>query len=394
MGEMIEIKGSQSYPTLQELIEQGKKSFEEHFNRKASAVGYSPGRVNLIGEHVDYNDGFVLPMAIPLYTVVVGSANELDVCRVHTLYEQADKPHQMELKYDQLKPEPPVWSNYVKGVMANFPGSKINFDAVIVTSNPVGGGLSSSAALELSLFKFLSALSDPAVSKSEMALLCQRADHHFVGVPCGIMDQMAVAVGQKDHAILLDCRSLKTELVPLSDQNLVVLVANSGIRHKLVSSEYAQRRRCCEQVASMMGKRSLRDVSMKELETSQSVFQMETYQYGRHVITEIERTLSAAEALKKNDYLVFGALMTQSHISLRDDYKVSIPEIDELCEVAVKCDGVYGSRITGGGFGGCTVTLVRADKVESTIEEMSTKCRCKPLFYVFKPCDGANLTKL
>lgn len=231
-------------------------------------------------------------------------------------------------------------------------------------------------------------------SKQEIALLCQKADHHFVGIPCGIMDQFAVALGEKDHALLLDCRSLVTELVPLKCEDVVILVANSHIRHQLASSEYSSRKKCCEQVASMLGKGSLRDVSMKELETSQSVLQVEMYQYSRHVINEIERTISAGEALKKNDFTVFGALMTQSHISLRDDYKVSCPEIDELCEAAMDCDGVYGSRITGGGFGGCTVTLVKANKAEATIARMKEKCKCNPTFYVFKPSYGGGHRKL
>lgn len=208
------------------------------------------------------------------------------------------------------------------------------------------------------------------------------------------MDQFVVVMGEKDHALLIDCRSLSTELVPLISDDIVILVANSNIRHELSGSEYSSRRKNCEQVASQLGKSSLRDVSMKELETSQTVLPLVQYHYSRHVITEIERTLSASEALKKSDYVIFGALMTQSHISLRDDYKVSVPEIDELCEIALESEGVYGSRITGGGFGGCTVTLVRADKVESTISNMKSKSRISVDFYVFKPAGGANHIKL
>lgn len=393
---MVQIAGAQVVPSLDDLIKQGIEEFEKIFQAEATVVGFSPGRVNLIGDHVDYNDGLVLPMAIPVYTVVIGAPNSFQICRIESLSNKLESPKRVELKFDSLTIGPPSWSNYVKGVISTFPGIKKPFDALILSSIPIGAGLSSSAALEVAFFNFLQGLSgsDLGISKQEIALLCQNAEHTFAGVPCGIMDQFVVVMGKKDHALLIDCRSLSTELVPLVSDDIVILVANSNIRHELAGSEYSSRRKNCEQVAQMLGKSSLRDVSMKELETSQTVLPLEQYQYSRHVITEIERALSASEALKKSDYVIFGALMTQSHCSLRDDYKVSVPEIDELCEIALESEGVYGSRITGGGFGGCTVTLVSANKVESTINNMMTKSRISVDFYVFKPAEGASYKSL
>jgi galactokinase len=224
--------------------------------------------------------------------------------------------------------------------------------------------------------------------------MCQKAEQTYVGVPCGIMDQFAVIMSKKDHAFLLDCRSLNYELISFPNKDVVILVINSNAHHNLDQSEYAERRKSCEQVAAMLAKSSLRDVSMKELETSRSVLQLDQYQYARHVITEIERTISASEALKKNDLVVFGALMTQSHYSLRDDYQVSCPEIDSLVEAALECECVYGSRMTGGGFGGCTVTLIKADKVFKAIDYIKSKCRFNPKFYILKAVDGAHYRKL
>lgn len=227
-------------------------------------------------------------------------------------------------------------------------------------------------------------------SGKEKALMCQKAEQQYAGVPCGIMDQYVVILGKKYYAFLLDCRSLKYELIPFPNEELVILVINSNVHHNLILSKYAERRINCEQVSAMLAKSCLRDVSMKELETSRSVLQLDQYHFARHVITEIERTLSASEALKKKDFTVFGTLMTQSHYSLRDDFSVSCPEIDSLVEAALECEGVFGSRMTGGGFGGCTVTLVRKDKVKKVIEYIKSKSRINVQFYIFKSVDGAN----
>jgi len=208
------------------------------------------------------------------------------------------------------------------------------------------------------------------------------------------MDQLITFSGKEGHAVLIDCRSLETESIPLNSPDHVFLVTNSNVKHELASSEYAIRKQACDQVSSLLGKSSLRDLSMRELESSANVLTPELYRVARHVVTEIERTTDAKEALKRKELDVFGTLMTQSHVSLRDDYKVSCPEIDELVEAALECEGVLGSRITGGGFGGCTVTLVSKDKVDELKALIVKKYRGKPSFYVFQPAEGGKILKL
>lgn len=231
-------------------------------------------------------------------------------------------------------------------------------------------------------------------SIDEKAKLCQKAEHTFAGMPCGIMDQLISLSGEEGSAVLIDCRTLDTEAVPLTNNDFVFVVTNSNVKHELASSEYANRRRSCEQAASMLGKNSLRDVSMRELESSLPALDQDLYRTARHVITEIERTGDAAEALKRGEVSVFGALMTQSHISLRDDYKVSCSEIDEIVEIALETEGVLGSRITGGGFGGCAVSLVRADRAQALIDNIAQKYHGNANSYTFLPGAGGKILEL
>ncbi|RWS21463.1 galactokinase-like protein, partial [Leptotrombidium deliense] len=297
---------------------------------------------------------------------------------------------------DNLKPGYPRWANYVKGVIANFPSLVVPFKALIVSSVPIGSGLSSSASLEVSTFTFLEGLlnTNLGISLQEKAVICQRAEHLYANVPCGLMDQLITLMGRENNALLIDCKSLETQLVEISDANISFLVCNSKVRHSLADSEYSSRRKVCEQVAVLLARSSLRDVCMRELETSKSVLTEQMYSIARHVITEISRTESAAEALKAKDYTVFGTLMTQSHISLRDDYKVSCAEVDELVEITLECDGVYGSRMTGAGFGGCTITLLKSECVNQVIDQIKSKYRGSPDFLIVKPTQGAQFKVL
>ena len=290
-----------------------------------------------------------------------------------------------------LTPEKPLWANYVKGVIANFGFKTSSFNGAIVTSVPLGGGLSSSASLEVAMCMFLEQLCPESKKRAlkEKALLCQKAEHEFANVPCGIMDQCISVMGQEGHALLLDCRSIETQAVPLSDPNVAIVVINSNVKHNLSNSEYPKRRKRCEDAAKSLGLKSLRDASMSLLEGKKSELDDVTYRRACHVITEIQRTQDAVTALRKNDYELFGKLMVGSHNSLRDDYEVSCAELDQLVKLALEVEGVYGSRMTGGGFGGCTVTLVKKSAVEKLTNHIKAGYE-KATIYVTSPAHGAG----
>ncbi|KAL3878009.1 hypothetical protein ACJMK2_035649 [Sinanodonta woodiana] len=384
-------------PTVQELVQKACEVFKGQFGGQPEKASCAPGRVNLIGEHTDYNDGFVFPMALPLVTVMVGRRTDSGKCRVLTLAEAVDDPKYVEFPVpsaeEPLEKGTPKWANYVKGVVANFIGTVYSFDAVIITSVPIGGGVSSSASIEVATYTFLDQL-DPAaadnVSKKDKALACQKAEHVYAGMPCGIMDQFISMMGDEGHALLIDCRSMTSRLVPLSDPSVVVLVTNSNVKHELTGSEYPTRRRQCETAAQLMGKQSLREATEKDLEEHKDKLNEETYRRVRHVIREIARTEEAATALENNNYKRFGELMVESHNSLRDDYEVSCPELDQLVEAALEVKGVYGSRMTGGGFGGCTVTLLHKNSIDKALEHVQMRYKGVPTFYVCAASSGAH----
>lgn len=382
-------------PEVASLVKEAQEVFQKVFGGAALVAAVAPGRVNIIGEHTDYNDGFVFPMALPMVTVVVGRRVEGSRCRVHTTSPMADKPHQVEFPAPSpstpLQPGSPSWANYVKGVVANFQGSISGFDAVVTTSVPLGGGLSSSASLEVATYTFLEALTGiHAPSLREKALACQRAEHDFANMPCGIMDQFISTMGKQGNALLIDCRSMESTLVPLSDPSVTLVITNSNVRHTLSGSEYPTRRRQCSEAAAALGKQSLRDATMKDLEEHKSSLSEEAFRRARHVISEIGRTQQAVEVLKRGDYTTFGKLMTDSHYSLRDDFEVSCPELDQLVVAAVEVQGVFGSRMTGGGFGGCTVSLMKVESVDKFIAHTRQKYNGSPTFYVCSPSEGAH----
>lgn len=384
------------------LIRYASDLFRKHFNVQPEICGCAPGRVNLIGEHTDYNDGFVLPLALPMVTVLVGKRNLVPLCRIITSCPSVDDPKEIEFEIQPyelnagLEPGKPSWANYVKGVIANYKGKLCGFDALIATSVPVGGSLSSSAALEVATYTFLDGLSeDPCkLGLSSKALACQNAEHEFAGTPCGIMDQFISFMGEKDHALLLDCRSLKCKLISLKSPEIAILITNTNVHHNLAVSEYSNRKKQCETAAEILGKRSLRDVGLLELENKKEKMDDLIYRRAFHVVTEIQRTVDAARALEDENYEIFGILMQDSHKSLRDNYEVSCPELNEVVNAALEVDGVFGSRMTGGGFGGCTVTLLKSSCIDSVINNIKIKYKKCPTFYVCRPGDGANMTKL
>lgn len=392
---------AQKTRSAESLIKEACEAFEKRFNSKPTVAARAPGRVNLIGEHTDYNAGFVFPMALPMVTVIVGNPTTTGTCRVETLASGTDSPRYTEFPIAELKKGSPKWCNYVKGVAAQMTGTVPSFDAVIVSSVPLGGGVSSSAALEVATYKFLEQMEGvstdlPIIQK---ILKCQKAEHEFAGMPCGIMDQYISMTGREGHALLLDCRSEQGRLVPLSDPNVVVLVTNSNVKHELTGSEYPTRRRQCQEAAKLLGVPSLRDATEAMLEAKKTDLDEETFRRVRHVVSEIKRTDEAATALENGDYQTFGRLMVESHESLRDDYEVSCKELDQLVEFAMqmKGEGVFGSRMTGGGFGGCTVTLVEAKNVQKVIEYIDGKYKAvgnKATFYVCPPSEGAKKISL
>ncbi|XP_020858171.1 galactokinase isoform X2 [Phascolarctos cinereus] len=386
-------------PEVGALLEKARRTFHKEFGSAPTLAVSAPGRVNLIGEHTDYNDGLVLPMALELVTVMVGIPRLDGLISLVTTSEYADEPRRVEFPVptaeQPLEPGMPRWANYVKGVIQHYPAGPLpGFNAVVASSVPLGGGLSSSASLEVATYTFLQQLCPDSGAAATRAQVCQRAEHSFAGVPCGIMDQLISLFGQKGHALLIDCRSLETCPVPLSDPGVAVLITNSNVRHSLGSSEYPIRRRQCELAAKALGKKSLREVDMKDLEAGKELLTKEEYRRARHVVGEIQRTAEAAAALSASNYKAFGRLMVESHNSLRDDYEVSCPELDQLVMLALSVPGVYGSRMTGGGFGGCTVTLLEADAATRAMQHIQEQYKGTATFYLSKAADGAKVQPL
>ena len=338
--------------------------FEAHFGSGGEIlVVRAPGRVNLIGEHTDYNDGFVMPIAIDRDTVTVCRKREDDRLRVYStnVNETVD--------VDLADNDVPPWSRYVLGVakVLRRDGAELcGIDAVIESDIPVGAGLSSSAALEISSGYALLRASRQPIEKLVLALAAQQAEHEFVGTQCGIMDQYVSAMGVHDAAMLIDCRTLDSTTIPLDTTETAIVICDTGVKHDLASSAYNERRRECEEAVRLLqdvlpGISALRDVTFAQFEQHERILPHPIRRRARHVITENERTLAAADAMRRTDLREMGRLMYASHESLRENYEVTIPELDALVEETRKIPGVYGSRMTGGGFGGCTVSILRRE---------------------------------
>ncbi|CAB3223632.1 unnamed protein product [Arctia plantaginis] len=380
------------------LLQKAREKFLATFGRQPTAAAGAPGRLNLIGDHIDYCEGFVLPAALPFLTLVVGASNNSTECNVVSVLssgEVVSASFPAPTTSTALKPGPPAWTNYVKGVVANFPGEVPGFDAVIVTDVPMGSGLSSSAAVEVSVFSFLEALTGTKVGLVEKAKLCQKAEHEFPGMPCGIMDQYIVTMGKKDHALLIDCRSLEAEQIPLDLGDLAILVTNSNVKHQLTGSEYPQRRAQCQEAADRLGLPSLRGARIEDLEKlkAQNCDDL-VLKRARHVIEETRMTVEATKAMKEKDFRRVGELFYQSHESLSHLMEVSCPELDQIVDIMRGVPGVLGARMTGGGFGGCVVTLVKKSDLDDVKQHVLSQYKGKPTFFVCQPSDGARILKL
>ena len=374
-----------------------RQNFERLYHDRPAIVR-APGRVNLIGEHTDYNDGFVMPAAIGFYTWIAANVRSDRV--LHARSEEFAET--IDLKLETLSGPPSKhWSDFVRGVAAVLQNRGVALKGANLAIHgqvPMGAGLSSSASLEVAIGLALLSAADVEVKQLDLVKACQQAEHEYVGTRCGIMDQFVAVFGQEGHALMLDCRSLEYQTLAIpSDVRLVI--CNSMVKHELASGEYNRRRADCEAgVAtfrqSMPQVRALRDVSVADLEENKNKLSEQIFRRCRHVISENNRVLDAAEALRSSDLHTFGKLMYKSHDSLRDDYEVSCRELDLLVEIAASCEGVYGSRMTGGGFGGCTVTLVRSASVDSFRDKIVSKYAAEtgltPDVYVCSAAQGAG----
>lgn len=350
------------------------RTFADDFRKRFASeptVVSAPGRVNLIGEHTDYNDGFVLPFAIDKRTFAGVALNDKGRVRAYTL--TLDKAG--EFGIDDSTPKRRDWTTYLRGVISVLREKGIAIkgaDVLIDSDVPFGAGLSSSAALEISLGLALTTAAGVEIGRRELAFAGQRVEHEFAGVRSGIMDQFASALCEAGNALLLDCRSQETEQVPLNIEDAILVICDSRVKHSLASSEYNTRRQECEQGVEIISKtfediESLRDVDAARFEQVESELPENVRKRCRHVISENARTLAAVEALKQGDLVEVGRLMFASHASLRLDYEVSAPELDVLVDTAGRIQAAYGSRMTGGGFGGCTINLL----AESVFEEFA-----------------------
>ena len=376
------------------------KFAEIYGDAEGAGVYFAPGRVNMIGEHTDYNGGHVFPCALTIGTYAAVKKRTDRKLRFYSM--NFESLGIVESSLDDLTPSDKAgWTNYPKGVMWAFAGRGMKMDCgldIVLNGNiPNGSGLSSSASLEVLTGYYLKDLYGFEVTNVDLAKIGQYSENNFNGMNCGIMDQFASAMGKKDHAIFLDTADLSYQYAPLVLDGAKIVVTNSNVKHSLVNSEYNVRRSECEkaleELQTVVKINGLGDLTEEEFEAHKSAIKDEVrVKRAKHAVYENQRTIRAVEALKKNDLKLFGELMNASHVSLLDDYQVSCEEIDVLVEEAWKVDGVIGSRITGGGFGGCTVSIVKDDAVEQFKEKVGAAYKERvgktADFYVVEIGDG------
>jgi galactokinase len=375
------------------------KIFEEKYGRKP-LLARAPGRINIIGEHTDYNDGFVLPAAIDRFAQVAIQKNDTVLCHVHAL----DLNEVFEFSIvEELTPADNGWKNIVLGVTKGFLHRDVTikgFDVLITSDVPVGSGMSSSAAIECAFGTAMNELFDAGLNQEEIALIGQQAEHEFVGVMCGIMDQFASMFGKANHVIKIDCRSLTRAYYPADFGEYQIVLIDSKVKHELVESEYNIRREQCEKGVAIMQKnnpqiRALRDASLKDLMDVEHDMDAKVFDRCKYVIEENERVLEACKALSANNVEQVGELMNATHAGLSNLYEVSCNELDLLADLAQKEEAVIGSRMMGGGFGGCTINLIKrefASKVaERVIDEYLTNTGINAEVYMLDLASGAQI---
>jgi galactokinase len=382
--------------------EAAREAYQRHFHRPPRWIASAPGRVNLIGEFTDYNGGFVLPMAIEARTAIAAAPNDTSRIVLHS--QSVGETTTIDLSAPLMPEARGRWTNYVRGVVAGFVKAGIRpqgFDALIRSEVPLGAGLSSSAALETSAATLLEAVTGVTLDALRKVLLCQSAEHSYAGVPCGIMDPYISSLGRAGYAMLLDCRSNEPTWLALNDPAVAVLVINTNVKHQLSTGEYALRRKACENAARMLDVASLREASMELLVQHAEELEERALRCARHVVGEIARTERAAVCIRRRDWSEFGRLLDASHDSLRDDFQVSCEELDAVVAAARgigRQGGVYGARLTGGGFGGCVIALIEATK-QAQIEQVIGAAYLRATgiqatLFVSRPASGASVIEL
>ncbi|WP_241576266.1 galactokinase [Rosenbergiella collisarenosi] len=379
-----------------ELKQRCEQRFIQHFGYAPSHFFQAPGRVNLIGEHTDYNQGFVLPCAIDYQTVISCAKRQDNQVRVIAA-DYDDQQDEFSLEEPIVFRDSAMWANYPRGVVKHLRQINDQFqgiDMVISGDVPQGAGLSSSASLEVAIGTAIQQLYELPISPVEIALNGQAAENQFVGCNCGIMDQMISAMGKADHALLLDCQSLETQPVSMPD-DVAVLIVNSNFRRTLVGSEYNLRREQCQAGAEFFGQSSLRAVSLDAFTAREAEMEPTVAKRVRHILTENQRTLEATQALNRGDLVRMGQLMAESHISMRDDFAITVPQIDRLVELLQAAIGEEGgARMTGGGFGGCVVALLPTERVAAVKAAMAdhyfAATGIKETYYLCHASQGAS----
>lgn len=379
-----------------ELKQRCEQRFIQHFGYAPSHFFQAPGRVNLIGEHTDYNQGFVLPCAIDYQTVISCAKRQDNQVRVIAA-DYDDQQDEFSLEEPIVFHDSAMWANYLRGVVKHLRQINDQFqgiDMVISGDVPQGAGLSSSASLEVAIGTAIQQLYELPISPVEIALNGQAAENQFVGCNCGIMDQMISAMGKADHALLLDCQSLETQPVSMPD-DVAVLIVNSNFRRTLVGSEYNLRREQCQAGAEFFGQSSLRAVSLDAFTAREVEMEPTVAKRVRHILTENQRTLEATQALNRGDLVRMGQLMAESHISMRDDFAITVPQIDRLVELLQAAIGEEGgARMTGGGFGGCVVALLPTERVAAVKAAMAdhyfAATGIKETYYLCHASQGAS----
>jgi len=382
------------------------KIFNEKFTDTGLVKGAfsAPGRVNLIGEHTDYNEGFVLPMAIGKKIIMLGQLRDDRLVQVFDLVYKT----KIKFSLDALTPlKKDTWVNYLMGVMGEIQkaGYILRGANIIFISNiPQKAGLSSSAALEVVTALTMAKLNLLEIKPLEMAHLCRRAENNFVGVACGIMDQYVSCLGQKNYALFIDCRSNDYELIPFKNHNYQIVICNSKVQRGLVNSEYNKRKEECKMATEFFKHklnreiRALRDITIDEYKKYQAQLPEVTARRARHVISENYRVQTGVQALRMENYSAFGQLMIESHQSLKDDYEVSCAELDLLVDLSLKQEGVLGARMTGAGFGGCTVNLIEKNYLDAFKKNIKNEYKkitgINPDIYVTPPAEGAKVIEL
>jgi len=374
-------------------MSQIEKKFLETFGEEPDLVAAAPGRVNLIGEHIDYSDGFVLPFAIKDRTLVAARKRDDSTVRIASA-QRRNKIVTVDIK--QVKPGlKGEWERYALGVLWAL-GVREGVDLLIDGHVPLGAGLSSSAALECSVATAMNHLFDLGFNLEELARLTQKAENQYVGVPCGIMDQSVSLMATQGSALLLDCRDLSSKNIPfdVASSGLELLIIDTQAHHALTDGGYAERRASCESAVAKLGITSLRDLTLQQLENSRGLLTETELVRARHAVTEMKRVLDCVQALSKSNFELVGELINQSHVSLRDDYTVSCPELDTAVDAALAA-GALGSRMVGGGFGGSAIALIQASKTTETLKAIEKAFSIKgfkaPRFFTSLPSQGAEL---